>query len=142
MARDLTLADGQLGTTAATLYSGASAPANGHRIDVILQNTGDSEETVVLTFQRMGGTARRLFQCVLQADEQLLLRGVPVQPDDTVLAVTSTASVVDYLVTVSSAATLTAEVLDSSGTNKGVTTLRKILLGVEYFVGGSLADPG
>lgn len=141
MARPLTLADGQLGTTAATLLSGADAPQSG-RVDVVLSNTGTSEETVVLTFQRSGGTARRLARLVLNANEQAHVRGVAVQPDDTLLAVTSTASAVDYLVTASGAATLTVDVLDGAGTSKGVATLRRILQGVQTVVGDELPDLG
>lgn len=141
MAREWTLADGQLGTTAATLLSGVDAPALGH-VEVVLQNTGDTEETIVLTFRRSGGTARRLVRLVLQANEQAFVRGVAMQPDDTLLAVTTTASTVDYLVVASGAKSLTAEVLDAAGTSKGVTTLRKMLVGIEQLVGGELADPG
>ena len=57
MGRTLTLADGQLGTTAATVIAGATVPA-GTRLDVILQNTSAVTQEVVLTFQRAGGTAR------------------------------------------------------------------------------------
>ena len=141
MARTLTLADGQLGTTAAAILSGGSAPPGGH-VDVICQNTSSEEQTVVLTFQRSGGTARRIWRAVLAENEQLLVGGIPLQPDDTLLAVTTTASAVDYLVFASGASGLSLDVLSADGTSKGVATLRKILLGMELLSDGHMIDPG
>ncbi len=54
----LTLADGQLTASAASIFDGNN---NVRTLNVILHNTSASTtETVVLTFQRNGGTARRL----------------------------------------------------------------------------------
>ena len=141
MPRSLTLASGQLGTTAATLLSGANAPPTG-RVTAILNNTGTSEETIVLTFQVSGGTARRLVRIVLQENQAAHVRGIPIQPDDTLLALTSTASVVDYLMLASDANDITVEVLGADGTGKGIATLRRMLFGMELVHGDELPDPG
>lgn len=141
MARPLTLADGQVGTTAATLLSGADAPPTG-RVDVVLQNTTSAVQTVVLTYTRAGGTARRLARFVLEENQQAVYRGVPLQPDDTLLGVTTTASVVDYLIFASDAKTLSSETYTADGAGKGVDALRKLLFGSELSHGTELPDPG
>jgi hypothetical protein len=115
MGRDLTFADGQLGTTAAAVIAGASVPL-GTRLDVILQNTSSVTQTVVLTFQRAGGTARRVARGVLAENEQMHVLGLPIQPDDTLLGVTTGASAVDYLVTASGSKALAVQTLDANGT--------------------------
>lgn len=140
MARNLTLADGRLGTTAATVISGADVPEK--RVDVLLQNTGTSEETIVLTFQRAGGTARRLARIVLQENEQALARNVPMQPDDTLLGLTTTASTVDYIVQSGGDGSFGIEVYDSRGSGRGIVTMRRLLLGIEHMIGDELPDPG
>lgn len=119
--RQLTLADGQLGTTAATLFSGANAPATG-RINLIASNTGILEETIVLTFQRAGGTARRIARAVLKKNQALMVCGLPIQPDDTLLGVTTSATVVDYLISASEDSRHTITVLDVDGTPKQSAT--------------------
>ena len=96
MARELTLADGQLGTSAASVLSGADAPSG--VVSGIFHNTSDVEQTVLLTFKRSGGTARRLVRAVLLENEQLIVSNLPMQPDDTLLGRTTTASTVDYLI--------------------------------------------
>ena len=136
-----TLADGQLGSTAAAILSGTDSPPS-RRVCVVCQNTGTSEETVVLTFQVGGGTARRLFRAVLNENEQLVADGLPIQEGDTLLGVTSTASTVDYLVSASGSGAIRFEVLDANGTGKGVTTLRKLLAGVQANLGDELPDLG
>ena len=115
MGRTLTLADGQLGTTAATVIAGATVPA-GTRLDVILQNTSAVTQEVVLTFQRAGGTARRVTRGVLAENEQLMLTGLPIQPDDTLLGVTTGSTAVDYLVLASSSNVLAIQTFDANGT--------------------------
>lgn len=114
MGRDLTFADGQLGTTAATILAGSSVPA-GTRLDVILQNTSAVTQTVVLTFQRAGGTARRVARGVLAENEQMHVLGLPIQPDDTLLGVTTGSLAVDYLVTASGSKALAIHTLDANG---------------------------
>ena len=134
--RTRTVADGQLATTAASILSGADVP--GGYVEVLLSNTGTSEETVILTYQRAGGTARRLARVVLQGDEQAVVVGIAMQPDDTLLGVTTTASVADYLIFETPPATFRVDVLDPEGTGKGVTAIRKVLTGIQYLTDGEL----
>jgi hypothetical protein len=141
MARDLTLADGQLSSTAATLFAGSGTQAR--RVDVILQNTGSSTETVTLTFTRANGsTARRLARLELGENQQAFVYGVPLEPDDTLTAVATTGSVVDYLVFASGSRSFGMELLDSTGTSKAAEALRKTKAGVESLVGDELPDLG
>lgn len=138
-ARNLTLANGQLETTAATLLAGSAAPSEG-LVNVALNNTGSSEETVLLTLQVRGGTARRVARVVLNENEAAHVKGVPLAAEDTLLAVTTTASAVDYLVTVGDGS-LRVQALSADGTDKGVSTLRRILFGMEEVL-GDLPDVG
>ena len=94
--REMTLADGQLAASAATILAGSSVPP-GARVAGTFQNTGGNAETVVLTFQRAGGTARRVARFVLQTNEQAVVRGLGMQPDDTLLGTTTNATAVDYV---------------------------------------------
>lgn len=94
--RSLTLADGQLSVSNATLISGADVPAG--FVSLLLSNTHSGNVTVTLTFRRAAGTARRLCKVTLEADEQLKIDNLPIQPDDSVLGFADIASVVDYLV--------------------------------------------
>ncbi len=139
MPRPLTITSGQLGATAATLLAGANAPPSG-RVDVVLQNTGSSSETVVLTLQVAGGTARRVCRAVLEENEQLFIIGLPIQADDTLAASASNASTVDYSIFASGGGGLRIEALRGDGVSKGVSTLQRILAGVESFIGDELSD--
>lgn len=132
-ARNLTLANGQLEATAATLLAGSAAPPEG-LVNVVLNNTGSSEETVLLTLQVRGGTARRVARVVLNENEAAHVKGVPLATEDTLLAVTTNGSAVDYLVTVGDGG-LRVQVLSADGTDKGVGTLRRILFGMEEVLG-------
>lgn len=134
------LSDGQLGATAATLLSGANAPASG-LVDVLLNNTGTTEETVLLTLQVRGGTARRVVRVVLNENQAAHIRRVPVGFEDTLLAVTTTASTVDYVVTISGFSP-SVDVLSGDGTNKATAVLRRMLFGMELAHGDELPDPG
>lgn len=69
----LNAADGQLAASAAAIYT----PQQGDptTVNVIIQNTGSSSETVVLTMTRAGGTARRIIRTVLLQNEQLFVLG-------------------------------------------------------------------
>ena len=80
MARSLTLADGQLAASAGTILSGSAFDG---RITAVFQNVGGQTETVVITMTRAGGTARRVARAVLLDNEQLVVRNLPMQPDDT-----------------------------------------------------------
>lgn len=97
-ARNVTLADGQLGASAATLLSGADFDGN---VQLACHNTAAAKQTVVINFQRAGGTARRIARAVLEQDESLFVTGIALQPDDTLLGYATGASAVDYMVTLS-----------------------------------------
>lgn len=142
MARTHTLADGQLAASAGTILAGTSIGNDPVRVGVVIHNTGSATETVVVTMQRSGGTARRVARAVLNTNESLVINGLPVQTDDTLLGVTTTAEAVDYVVYGSNAAALSIDVLSADGTSKGVATLRKMLAGIQVLVGSELADPG
>lgn len=122
MARNLTLADGQLGVTAATVLAGSAAPAGG-RIDFIAHNTSTTTQEVVLTFQRAGGTARRIARAELEEDQGLIVRGLPIQADDTLLGVTTGAQAVDYLVNASESDEFSVSVMEATGAAKRPTDI-------------------
>lgn len=140
-ARPFTLADGQLSAAAATLLAGSSTPPS-NRVDVLLHNTSTTEQTVVLTFQRAAGTARRLARVVLQQDEAALIGNVAIQPDDTLLGVTTTAAQVDYLVSAAAGGSFRLETFSADGTGKGISALRRVALGMEMMTDTELPDPG
>lgn len=129
MGRDLTLADGQVSTTAASIFAGTSAPPSG-RIDAILSNTATLKQTLTLTFQVGGGTARRLGRAELEKNEQCIVRGLPVQGGDTLLASTTGAEAVDYLIMASQSQGFSVSVYQADGAPKQssditVTTVEK-----------------
>ena len=136
-----TITSGQLGTTAATLLAGENASDTG-RLDLICQNVGSNTETIVLTFQTNGATAVRLWRCELAQNEQLKATAIPIQGGDTLLAVTTTASSVDYLITRSEAKSLSFETFSANGTSKGVGTLRQILQALEVIADQETVDLG
>ena len=142
MSRSLTINAGQLAASATTLLSGVALPKTGRRLDLVFQNTGTSAQTIVLTFQRIGGTSRRLMRAELEPDEQLLVTSIPIEPDDVLLGATTDASLVDYLVFAAAGGPMRIEVLSANGTNKGVAALRSILLGMEQLIDTTLPDPG
>ena len=142
MARPVTITSGQLSASAATLLAGEDAPAS-NRIDVLLQNTSEVVQTVTLTFRvASDGTARRLWRIELQQNEQALVGALPITPGDALIAVATSASAVDYTVFASSGGGMRLEVLSANGTNKGVATLRQILLGMQVLTDDELPDPG
>lgn len=117
----LNLADGQLGASAAQILAGATVGSV--RIDAVLHNTGSNEETVVLTFQRNGGTARRIARAVLDENEALVLSALPVESGDVLLGVTSNASVVDYLISVAADGPRTITIYDENGLPKSAPAI-------------------
>ena len=115
--RELTLADGQLGAAAATIVSGADVPS--HYVNVLLTNvSGNDNVEVTLTFQRAGGTARRLARRTLDNNESVELVNWPIAPDDTLLGVASLAASVDYIVTQSTNGRPTIITRDEAGAIK------------------------
>ncbi len=122
--RTLTLADGQLGASAASILAGGDLPGSVSRVNISLANTSSIDQTVVLTFQRAGGTARRLCRAVLKQDEQLLVYGLAIQGYDTLLGQATGASSVDYLISVSAPPDGGPPfVLAADGTPKRATTI-------------------
>lgn len=112
--QNLTVADGQLAATATAMTTGTAAVAR--KLNVIVSNTGQNEETVVITYSRAGGTQRRVFRAVLQANWSARLCGLGLNADDTLYGATTNASVVDYLVTITGPeAPLSMDVFDDSG---------------------------
>lgn len=141
MAREFSLGGGQLGASAAALAGGESRPRAGY-VTLVLNNTGGGTQTVLLTFQVSGGTARRLARLELEENQQAVVRNVPLAADDVLLGQAETASVVDYLAFASPGGALAVEVYDAGGVGKGVTALRKILAGVMYLAEEELPDLG
>lgn len=142
MARTHTLADGQLAASAGTILAGTSIGDVPVRVSAVFANVGSAVETVVVTMQRSGGTARRVARAVLNENESLVINGLPIQTDDTLLGVTTSASSIDYVVYGSGGNVLTIDVLSADGTSKGVATLRQILLGMQVLTDGELPDQG
>ena len=92
-----TLADGQLATSFAAIYS-PTAPVIIESIH--LYNTGTAVETVELGVTRSGSTRRQIKRFTLGPDESgVLERKILLSASDTLDAQTTTATTVDYLVT-------------------------------------------
>lgn len=140
MARDLTIADGQLAASSTLIFSGADAP-NGGRVNVVLSNTSTAAQTIVLTFQRSStGTQRRIARAVLRADWQMILRNLPLQADDALYGYSSDTSVVDYLVTKDDSGPFEIVVLDSTGAVAGTTTGTQVVSGTLGIAGASTTE--
>ena len=125
--RNLTIADGQVAATATEITVGPSD--DGGRVNLTFCNTGTQEETLVLTVTRgSGGTARRLKRITIQPDEQCEFSGLPLNRDDSLKGVTTTASVVDYIVSVGPAdSPFRFEVQDADGIRKNMGALNEAL---------------
>lgn len=134
----LTLADGQLAASATAILTGSTSSPT---VNVVLQNTSASTtETVVLTFQRSGGTSRRLVRQVLAPNEQLIVSGITLMPDDTLLGQTTNASTVDYLA-FSGGGAFNIQAFDSSGLPKSsVSTSYSSALGYSTGAGGAVTQ--
>lgn len=131
--RNLTLADGQLGITAAEIAAGPSS--YGGWVNIFFANTGTAQETIILTITRgSAGTARRFKRIVLDENDQCEIIGLPLNSDDSLKALTSTASVVDYWTAVAPEGTaFRFEVQDAEGVRKDISVLNNAL-----FQGGFL----
>ena len=132
--RNLTLADGQVGTSAAEITAGPSD--NGGWVNVFFSNTGTAEETLTLTLTRgSGGTARRLKRITLKEGEQCDIIGLPLNRDDSLKASTTTASVVDYGVSVAPEGTpFRFEIQDADGVRKNIGVLNEALYQGAYLL--------
>ena len=93
------MTDGQVAATATEITAGPADDAQ--RVDVTFSNTGTVRETLTLTISRNGGTARRLRRVELDVDEQFEITGLALNKTDSLLGITTTASVVDYVVSIS-----------------------------------------
>ncbi len=96
--QNLTTGDGQVAVTATQITAGAGVKAR--RMNVTFANVGGLNETLVVTISRNGGTARRLKRVVLDVNEQLEICGLPLNGTDSLLAATTNALSVDYVVSV------------------------------------------
>ncbi len=102
-ARDKTLADGQLSATSATILSGDSVRnVSSGRVTLTLANTVVAEQEIFVKFQRDGGTARLIAHAVLEKYQVYIVKGIAMQPDDTLVGYAGSADVVDYLVAAAS----------------------------------------
>lgn len=114
---NLTLADGQVAASATQITTGAGDVAR--RLNVIFYNTADTEQTVLLYMVRNGGTARQIGRAVLAPDERWEVDGLPLNITDSLRASTSTAEVVDYVISIAADdALLRMTVYDADGIAK------------------------
>lgn len=113
----LALANGQVPATAGTILAGTTLLAEG-RVDACFTNVGGAPETLVVTVKRNGGTARRVARFVLQANETAYVCGFVMEPSDTLLAVTSNATSVDYTVDLSTGGPLRIFSCDANGAER------------------------
>lgn len=115
--KNLTIADGSVAATATQITAGSGNHAR--RLNVKFCNVGGLEETLLLTVSRNGGAARRLKRVVLAANEEFKLGGLPLNQSDSLLAATTNAASVDYVVSIAALdAPYTEETYDDSGRPK------------------------
>jgi hypothetical protein len=89
------------------------------RVNITCLNVSTTlTETVVLTFQRAGGVARRIARAVLAPNEQLRVTGLPMGVGDILVGVTTDAATIDYVVSASGDAALNVTTLDATGSMK------------------------
>src|ERR1700721_1209618 len=139
----LTLADGQLATTATALGTQGSWPiANapqpqpwGNPVNVSLLNTSGANTETILVFVQRGSnnttTNRRVARFVLSPNEQGFITSLVLGPADVILAQTTDGTTVDYLISEGMPGPLNVFTLDSKGQIKqtngtsitGATTL-------------------
>jgi hypothetical protein len=117
LTKNLVVADGQVGTVAAAVTSNPGSWAE--RYNLLFSNVGAQTETLIVTQTRNGGTPRRVRIAVLDPGEALEITGLPVNVADMVLAVTTDAGSVDYLVSKAGYEThMESRVYDASGLPK------------------------
>ncbi len=133
MQGNIALGNGQVAiTTAATIASLANSTQS-QRVNITFTNVGLAEETLVVTVVNSGGTARRLFRAVLQVDEQAVMSGVPLDGNDVIKAVTTTAESVDYVVSkASDEAPFAVVTYDANGAVKNAQSGVNATGGVSY----------
>lgn len=94
----LVLADGQLGSSSATVLS----VGTGERVvTILLFNTNAVTQKVYLSVARAGGTERQFFQCELEQYETAQINGLVLDPSDVISGYATSASVVNYQISIS-----------------------------------------
>ena len=132
-----TLADGQLAVAATTIITGitaCSAPAgglgtagtviSGNSINILFSNRSSTlTETIIISFQRQGGTARYTDQFQLSPNQSAKINNYAMIQGDILLGQTTDATTVDYVVSsgINGAAT-TLEIYDNTGAKIGGTS--------------------
>lgn len=114
----LNLADGQLGSSSAALLS---AGTEERVVAVTLFNTVTSEQTIVLTNTRSGSSARTFVRAKLKQYQSLYVRGIALDPSDSLAGYSSSAEAVDYLVCKSNTEPFSVSIRDADGTPKAST---------------------
>lgn len=94
----LSLADGQLSATSATILGAGTAERS---VAVTLHNVAAQEQTIALTITRAGSSARTVARAKLKQYQTLYVRGLPLDPSDILAGSATGPSSVDYLVNVS-----------------------------------------
>ena len=91
------LADGQLGSTKATLYTAGTSTSTVAK-KITLFNTSTSEVTCKLYFKASGGTSRRIPSAVLGDGESKVFEDLALEEGDIIEGEASVASVIDYVI--------------------------------------------
>ena len=112
--QNLTIGDGQLAASATKIIGGPGQRAR--KLNVLFGNTGNSDETIILTYSRAGGTQRRIWRFTLSANWSARICGLPINGDDVLYGQSTDAAVVDYVVSITGLeAPLTMAVFDDNG---------------------------
>ena len=91
----LLLADGQLAAASATILGAGSAE---RYVGITLSNIVATEQEIILTIARSGGTARQLCSAKLKENESLHVVGLPLDAGDILAGYASGGEAVDYVV--------------------------------------------
>ena len=114
LTKNLTVASGQVATVATQITAGVGSRAK--RLNLKVCNVGGQQETLILTLSRNGATAVRVKRIVLDPNEEFKLGGFALNASDSLLAVTTNAASVDYLISIADdTAPYTEETYDDSG---------------------------
>ena len=125
------LADGQVAASQTAILNQAIATTNygpgftldPYRASINFANTsGSLSETVQLFVQREGGTSRLIDYAILAPHEVRKITGIPMNPGDTLLAQTTDATTVDYIVWGSADGIYTALTYTATGATKSSAT--------------------
>jgi hypothetical protein len=99
------IADGQLANAEATIFQGSdvlsvvAGGGAGALFNLVLNNTGGTNESITINNKRQGGTSRKLVNAwTLASHETLILRGFPINFGDIITGLATDAATVDYTV--------------------------------------------